>query len=87
MPTQTVDLSSYTLEQLQEINHRVVDRIRQLQRDARFNFKPGDTVMFKTTRGMKITGTVERILQKNIRVTVQGTNWTVAPTLLTKVEG
>lgn len=46
-------------------------------------YRVGDVVMFKTKAGDKITGKIERINQKSIRVlSDNGEQWKVAPSLI-----
>ena len=58
----------------------------QVNTVAKYQFQPGDRVRFEGRRGKIVTGTVERLMQKNVRVTADGgVGWRVSPSVLTKI--
>ena len=81
------------LQDVQEVNE-VIEAIKQKQNylasQARRNFVAGDTVEFTSRNGQTYKGTVDKIKQKYILVTVQGLNgypmrYNVPATMLSKV--
>ena len=80
-------LSAPELHEAWELVKEEMDRVRS---QAVFNFRVGDKVSFKGRRGRTLTGTVERLGQKNLSVLVeQGPmgipeRWRVAPTSAVK---
>jgi len=64
-------------------------RNRQIEEQLTTNFKVGDTVQFKSKKryGEMIKGKVTQINRKSISVRTEKNKWTVAPSLLTKIEG
>lgn len=63
------------------------NRIKNEQRSAYHQFKPGDRVWFQSRKGFRVEGTVLRRLRKNILVeAVTGGRWRVTPTLLKRAE-
>ena len=57
-------------------------RQRSLQTEIGRSFRVGDAVYFNDRRGMKVTGTIEKINQKTIKVATMGGTWKVSPSLL-----
>lgn len=67
----------------------IVQEVRSLQRryetQKQRQFRPGDRVTFEGKGGQTVTGTVEKILQKNIKVQADnGMPWRVSPSLLSR---
>lgn len=72
--------------EIREINAAVRFAYDKAVRAAPRQFKKGDRVQFKSRDGRIIEGTVEKVMQKNIRVkTDDGMGWRVGATLLTKI--
>lgn len=77
-------------EDISEIIRFVKDRQNMLARIAQIQFHRGSKVFFKSKKGYVVKGTVEKVMQKNIRVVTTeavagypaGTKWTVHPSLL-----
>jgi hypothetical protein len=46
------------------------------------NFSVGDSVFFVNRSGQKISGVVEKVMQKNIKVSTSDGNWRVPATML-----
>lgn len=86
-----VDLSGYTEAELVELNHRVVERIRELRqsrlRSTMTEFRIGDRVSFQPECGHEIVGTIVRLNRKSVTVaTAEGVQWRVSPALLKRQE-
>ena len=84
------DFSKYKLEELIDLNKRIVDYVKAAQHaknaQAIANFELGDRVQFRTTAGETIKGTVFRINRKTIVVhSDEHHNWKVSANLLQKV--
>ncbi len=85
--SRTVDLTDYTEEELVELNHRVVARLRSLHQQRHFKemarFNLGDTVSFAAEAGRTVVGKVIRANAKTITVlSSTGEHWRVSPGLL-----
>lgn len=86
-----IDFNNYSIEQLRDLNHRLVDHLKLMQqRKSQRNmekFNLGDHVSFEDRDGEILEGEIIRFNQKSI--TVQGTNcdcsWRVSPSLLSKI--
>ena len=83
----------FALDDTYEVS-QVIDAIKQKQNylagQARRNFVAGDTVQFTSRNGSTYTGTVDKIKQKYILVTVKGSSgypmrYNVPATMLSKV--
>ena len=83
----------FALDDTYEVS-QVIDAIKQKQNylagQARRNFIAGDTVQFTSRNGSTYTGTVDKIKQKYILVTVKGASgypmrYNVPATMLSKV--
>ena len=83
----------FALDDAYEVS-QVIDAIKQKQNylsgQARRNFVAGDTVQFTSRNGSTYTGTVDKIKQKYILVTVKGNSgypmrYNVPATMLSKV--
>ena len=83
----------FALDDTYEVS-QVIDAIKQKQNylagQARRNFVAGDTVQFTSRNGSTYTGTVDKIKQKYILVTVKGNSgypmrYNVPATMLSKV--
>ena len=76
--------------ELNEVINAVKLKQNYLSSEARRNFVAGDRVQFTSRNGQTYTGTVDKIKQKYILVTVQGLNgypmrYNVPATMLSKV--
>jgi hypothetical protein len=85
-----IDLSSFTEQELVELNRRIVERIKMLRQARTFNdmarFELGDTVSFTPECGHVVVGTVVRLNKKTITVAAKdGNQWRVAPSFLSRV--
>ena len=77
-----------TTDQLRSVQNLIASRWAYLEALEQTKFCIGDRVQFIShTTGNLITGTVIKLLKKNIRViTSEYGTWTVSPTLLKLVE-
>lgn len=84
-----IDLDSLSEDELVDLNHRVVARLRAL-RDARahfgmMEFRIGDRVAFQPPGRAAVSGMVTRYNRKTVTViTDDGHQWNVPPSLLSK---
>jgi len=67
---------------LNEIIAEVKLRQRSLQYEIGRSFRVGDAVYFDSKRGMRVTGTIEKINRKTIKVATPTGLWSVSPSLL-----
>ena len=67
---------------LNEIIAEVKLRQRTLQAEIGSTFRVGDAVYFDSKRGMRVTGTIEKINRKTIKVATPTGRWSVSPSLL-----
>jgi len=85
-----IHLTKMTEQELIDLNHRVVSRLKHLHQTRRFQelarFNLGDTVSFTPECGHVVTGTIVRLNQKTATVAAKdGQSWRVSPALLSKV--
>ncbi|MEM4326324.1 MAG: hypothetical protein QXU40_03415 [Candidatus Pacearchaeota archaeon] len=83
-----MNIDSLSIQELMELNRKIVRRIRELRRiklhtDLR-NFTEGDKVSFNNN-GNTITGIVIRINQKSLTIKTDQGTWYVDPSLATKL--
>jgi hypothetical protein len=71
-------------EDCRRINETMGHAFRIVQVDAKRDLTPGMTVKFVGKDGLTQTGTLKRILKRNVEVFVQATNttWRLTPTLV-----
>jgi hypothetical protein len=86
-----IDIDSLSEEELVELNHKVVARLRFLHQmrshSAMLDFRIGERVKFHPDGRAVLFGTLTRYNKKTVTViTDAGENWNVAPGLLSKVE-
>ncbi len=85
------DIEKLSLEELNALNRRVVDRLRYLHslktRAQLDRFEVGDRVSFQSD-GRTVEGTVVRVNRKTLSVhTDHHSHWNIHPKFLTKVSG
>src|ERR1700739_1708498 len=85
-----VDIDSLSEEELIDLNHRVVARLRFLNQmrshSAMLDFRIGERVKFHPDGSPELIGTLTRYNKKTVTVvTDSGQHWNVSPSLLTKV--
>ncbi len=86
----TIDIDNLTEEELVELNHRVVERLRFLEsmqiHNDMMQFSPGEQVSFESS-GRRQLGTLVKYNQKTVTViTESGQKWNISPHLLSKVK-
>jgi hypothetical protein len=86
-----IDIDKLTEEELIELNHRIVERLKFLEtyhtHREMMEFSPGDQVSFKPRGQKKKIGTLVKFNRKTVTViTDTGQKWNVSPHLLTKVK-
>lgn len=86
-----IDIDSLSEEELVDLNHKVVARLRFLHQmrshSAMLDFRIGERVKFHPDGRPVAFGTLTRYNKKTVTVvTDAGENWNVAPSLLTKVD-
>lgn len=85
-----MDIEKFSLEELLELNRRVVRRIDYLHslktRSHLERFEVGDRVSFQS-EGRPVEGVVVRVNQKTLSVKTQGAYWRIHPHCLTKLPG
>jgi hypothetical protein len=87
----TIDIDRLTEEELIDLNHRIVARLRLLSQmrshTKMLEFKVGDRVSFQPDGRPPLVGIMTRYNKKTVTViTESGEHWNVAPGLLRKVE-
>src|SRR5437016_2819983 len=89
-PMHNININSLSEEELVELNHKVVARLRFL-REMRshvqmLDFRIGERVRFQPSGRPEVIGTLTRYNKKTVTViTDSGQHWNVAPSLLYKV--
>src|SRR5271167_3174777 len=86
-----IDIDSLTEEDLIELNHKIVARLRFLSQmrshSAMLDFRIGERVKFRTSGRPDAVGTLTRYNKKSVTViTDSGEHWNVSPALLSRVE-
>ena len=85
-----MDIERLSLEQLLELNRRIVRRVDYLQRlktQAHLDrFDLGDKVSFQS-EGRQVEGIVIRVNQKTVSIKTKDGLWRIHPRFLTKMPG
>jgi len=86
-----IDIDSLSEEELIELNHKVVARLRFLSQmrshSAMLDFRIGERVKFPPTGSPEVTGILTRYNKKTVTVvTDSGQHWNVAPGLLSRAD-
>jgi hypothetical protein len=84
-----IDIDSLSEDELIELNHKVVARLRFLSQmrshSAMLDFRIGERVKFHPEGSPELLGTLTRYNKKTVTVvTDAGQHWNVSPSLLTK---
>ncbi|MGO9664323.1 MAG: hypothetical protein ACLP66_13560 [Polyangia bacterium] len=87
---QNIDLTRLSEEELIQLNHQIVERIRSLQQGRCYQnlsrFKLGDVVCFTPEHGRVVVGTIVRLNQKTATVVARdGHRWRVSPSYLSRI--
>jgi hypothetical protein len=85
-----IDIDKLTEEELIDLNHRIVERLRFLSQmrahSKMLDFRIGDRVTFQPEGRPPVVGMLTRYNKKTVTViTDSGQHWNVAPGLLRKV--
>jgi len=84
------DIEKLSLEELFDLNKRVVRRIRYLHslktRAQLDQFEVGDRVSFQSD-GRAVEGIVVRVNRKTVSVKTRDSHWTIPPKFLTRMPG
>jgi hypothetical protein len=86
---QHIDIDSLSENELIELNHKVVARLRFLSQmrshSAMLDFRVGERVKFRRDGDHELVGTLIRYNKKTVTVvTDAGQHWNVSPSLLTR---
>src|SRR5260221_14338042 len=86
-----IDIDSLSEEELIELNHKAVARLRFLHQmrshSGMLDFRIGERVKFHPTGSPEVTGILTRYNKKTVTVvTDSGQHWNVAPGLLRRVD-
>ena len=86
-----IDIDSLSEDELIELNHKVVARLRFLSEmrshSAMLGFRVGERVKFRPDGGPELVGTLTRYNKKTVTVvTDAGQHWNVSPSLLTNAD-
>jgi hypothetical protein len=86
-----IDIDQLTEEELVELNHRIVARLKFLEsmhsHKEMMKFNPGEQVSFEPPGRGKQVGTLVKYNKKTVTViTESGQTWNVSPHLLNKVK-
>ena len=86
-----LDIDSFSEEELIELNHKIVARLRFLQEmrshAVMLDFRIGERVRFRPNGRAEVVGILTRYNKKSVTViTDSGEHWNVAPNLLSKLE-
>lgn len=87
----TIDIDPLTEEELVELNHRIVKRLKFLEsfhtHNEMMQFNPGEQVTFEPPGRERQIGILIKFNQKTVTVmTESGHKWNVSPHLLSKVK-
>jgi hypothetical protein len=85
-----VDINQFSEQELRELNHKIVKRLRFLQHahahDAMLKFNIGDTICFESDHG-KIIGVIAKFNKKTVTIiSNEGVKWNVSPSLLSEYQ-
>lgn len=85
----TIDIDKLSEEELVELNHKIISRLRLLRQmrshTQMLNFSIGEKVSFCPSGEPEITGTLTRYNKKSVTViTDKGEHWNVHPGFLRK---
>ena len=85
----SIDIEKLALEELIDLNRRVVRRIQYLAslktRAQLDRFEVGDKVTFQSD-GRAVEGIVVRVNRKTLSIRTKDTHWNIHPKFLTKVQ-
>ena len=87
----SIDINKLTVEELEDLNHRIVKRLKYLDmvdaQQVMMALSIGTQVSFETQRHGRVFGTVIKLNRKTVSVlTDEGRQWNVSPHLLTPIK-
>ena len=86
----SIDIEKLSLEDLSDLNRRIVRRIQYLAslktRAQLDRFEVGDRVTFQSD-GRSVEGIVVRVNRKTLSIRTKDTHWNIHPKFLTKASG
>ena len=87
----SIDIDHLTEDELIELNHRIVERLKFLEsmhtHKEMMRFSPGEKVSFEPPGSGRQIGTLVKYNKKTVTViTESGQKWNVSPHLLSKVK-
>ncbi len=87
----SIDISQLTADELVELNHRIVERLKVLEaletHKSMMQLYSGARVSFVSPAGERIVGTVMKLNRKTVSVvTDAGRRWNVSPHLLAPIK-
>jgi hypothetical protein len=90
-PMRKFDIDSLSEQELIELNHKIVARLRFLNQmrshSAMLEFRIGERVRFRPTGRSDMAGILTQYNTKTVTViTDSGEHWNVSPSLLSKIE-
>jgi len=91
MSIDAIDIDALSLDELEALNHRIVERLKffdtvQAHRNM-MAFNIGAKVSFDSTRHGRLFGTLVKFNRKTVTVlTEAGQQWKVSPHLLTEIK-
>jgi len=86
-----IEIDSLTEEELVELNHKIVERLKFLEtmhsHNEMMRFKPGEQVSFEAPGKGRQIATLVKYNKKTVTViTESGQKWNVSPHLLSKIK-
>lgn len=86
-----LDLALFTYDELIELNHKIVERLKFLDtmhaHEEMMQFSPGDKVSFQPSGRERQVGTLVKFNKKTVTViTESGQKWNISPQMLSKVK-
>lgn len=86
-----IDIDQLTEQQLRDLNHRIVERLKFLRdmkdHQTMMQFNPGAKVSFESKDGRVIFGTLFKFNRKTVSILAEdGVQWNVSPQLLSLVK-
>lgn len=87
----SIDINHLSEEELIELNHRIVERLKFLEsmhtHNEMMQFNPGEQVSFQPPGRSRQVGTLVKYNKKTVTViTESGQRWNVSPHLLSKIK-
>lgn len=86
-----INLASLTYDELIELNHKIVERLKFLDtmhtHEEMMQFSPGDKVSFQPSGRERQIGTLVKFNKKTVTVIAEsGQKWNISPQILSRVK-